>query len=207
MSAISRNRGFTLLEVLVAVALLGILAAALYCSFFTVLRARDRSALGMEERRELGATIDLLRREISCARYSSDDSRLRFVVEDRDSFGRPASNLELTTLALPGAPGDTRRESGILDVQYRMVPVDKLQVLTRCEQDTVLTSTAPPRYPQMERISSFLVECYDGSGWVRSWDTALNRALPRQVRVTLQVEEGGRTLEFSSYATPRAAGS
>ncbi len=61
--------GFTLLEVMIAVVLLGILAAALYGSYFTVLKARERSAQGMEERRELGNTLDLLRREIDAARY------------------------------------------------------------------------------------------------------------------------------------------
>jgi general secretion pathway protein J len=52
----------------------------------------------------------------------------------------------------------------------------------------------------MERISSFLVECYDGSKWVRSWDTALNGALPKMLRITVQVVEDGQQVEFSALA-------
>lgn len=199
-------KGFTLLEVLIAVVLLGILAAALYGSYFTVLKARERSAAGMEERRELGTTLDLLRREIDAALYTSSDKRLKFVVEDRDSFGRPASNLELTTLAPPSPLGAGRKESGVIDVQYRMVEKEKQQlVLTRKEQDILLESTTVPDYPQMERISSFLVECSsDGSKWVKSWDTALNGGLPKYVRITVQVEEQeGQLVAFVVYADPR----
>lgn len=204
MGVTSSNRGFTLLEVLIAVVLLGILSAALYGSYFAVLRARDRSAEGMEARRELGATLDLLRREIASAMYKGDDKRLRFVVEDRDNFGKPASNLELTTLApLSGQP---RRESGIMDVQYRMLEKGKQLILTRREQDLFFDSVTAPAYPQMERISSFLVECYDGSKWVKSWDTALNNALPKMLRITVQFDEGGKPVEFSVYAAPMVNG-
>lgn len=204
----SPNRGFTLLEVLIAVVLLAILSSALYGSYFAVLRARDRASEGMEARRELGGTLDLLRREIASARFDSSDKlkRLRFVVEDRDYFGKPASNLELTTLAVPS--GEVRKESGIINVQYRMQEKDKKQVLTRREQDIFFINDSSPFYPQMETITSFLVECSDdGSKWVRTWDTALNGRLPRQVRITVQIEENGKPVEFSVYSVPKVTGS
>jgi len=193
-----------LLEVLIAVILLAILSTALYGSYFAVLRARDRAAEGMEGRRELGSTLDLLRREIDSAMFNSSDKRLRFVVEDRDNFGKPASNLELTTLA-PVSSG-LRQESGIIDVQYRIMEKEKKIILTRHEQDLFFESVTVPAYPQMESISSFLVECYDGSKWVRSWDTTLNYKLPTMVRVTIQVEENGKPVEFKMYAVPKVTG-
>ena len=42
------------MEILIAVVLMSILAAALYGSYFSVVRSRDRAAEGMEARRELG---------------------------------------------------------------------------------------------------------------------------------------------------------
>lgn len=206
MSAISRNNGFTLLEVLIAVVLLGILAGALYGSYFGVVRARERSAAGMESRRELGATLDLIRREVSSSMYSRTDKRLRLVVEDRDNFGVPSSTLELTTLAPPADM--SRSESGIVVVRYRMAEKDKKLTLTRQERDLVFDGPAAvPAYPQMERISAFLVECHDGSKWVKSWDTSINGTLPKSLRVTVQVEEEGRPVEFSVLATTRISGS
>lgn len=205
LSGISRNNGFTLLEILIAVVLLGILSAALYGSYFGVTRARDRASAGMESRRELGATLDLIRREVSSALFNRSDKRLRFVVEDRDNFGTPSSTLVLTTLAPPA--GQSRSESGIVAVTYRMVEKDKKRTLTRQERDLFSEESAIPAYPQMEQISAFLVECHDGSKWVKSWDTATNGGLPKSVRVTVQVEEEGKPVQFNVLAVPRVSGS
>lgn len=204
MSATSSNKGFTLIEMLIAVVLLGILSAALYGSYFSVLRARERSSEGMEARRELASTLDLIRREFAGAIYNREDRRLRFVVEDRDIFGKPSSSLELTTLT--PSPGQGRKESGISSVRYRLVEKDKRLILTRREQDIFSEATEAKGYPQMERISDFLVECYDGSTWVRSWDTALNGALPKMLRVTIHVLEDGRPVEFYTLASSRLSG-
>lgn len=204
MSDTSRNSGFTLLEVLIAVVLLGILTAALYASYFGVIRARDRASAGMESRRELGATLDLIRREVSSALYNRSDKRLRFVVEDRDNFGAQSSTLELTTLAPPS--GQNRSESGIVAVVYKMAEKNKKRSLTRQERDLISEEVAVPAYPQMEQISAFMVECYDGSKWVKSWDTAINWALPKSVRVTVQIEEEGKPQQFTVLSVPRVNG-
>lgn len=204
MSVTSRNNGFTLLEVLIAVVLLGILSAALYGSYFGVLKARDRAAVGMESRRELGATLDLIRREVASAVYNNTDKRLHLVVEDRDNFGASSSMLELTTLAPPS--GQTRKESGIVVVTYKMVEKDKKRILVRQERDLFSEETTIPAFPQMEQISAFLVECYDGSKWVKSWDSAINFKLPTSVRVTVQVEEEGKPVQFTVLSTPRIFG-
>ncbi|NVN89215.1 MAG: prepilin-type N-terminal cleavage/methylation domain-containing protein [Desulfuromonadales bacterium] len=196
--------GFTLLELLIALVLLSLLTTALYASYFSVVKARERAVAGMEERRELGATLDLLRREINSTVYNRDDKRLRFVVEDRDNFGKPASNLELTTLAVPQT-GQVRPESGIRAVRYEMVEKNKQTILTRREQDLFYDWQTAKPYPQMERISGFLVECYDGSKWVRTW-SSLNPNLPAQVRITVQFEEDGKPVEFSVLSTPRIIG-
>lgn len=200
----SSNKGFTLLEILIAVVLFGILSAALYGSYFTVLRGRETAAGGMEARRELGSTLDMIRREFAGALYSRDDKRLRLVVEDRDIFGKPASTLELTT-AVPEA-GQAFPESGIVTVRYRLVEKGKQLILTRNEQDVFFPAGSTDGYPQMEHISSFLVECFDGSKWVKSWDTALNFSLPKMLRVTVQVEEDGRPVEFTMLAHSRVRG-
>ncbi len=201
MSSTSQNNGFTLLEVLIAVVLLSILATALYGSYFGVLQARERVSAGMESRRELGATLDLIRREVSAAEFNRADKRLRFVVEDRDNFGTPWSALELTTLAPPTSQGI--KESGVIDVTYRMAEKNSQRYLTRSERDLFSEEEAIHAYPQMEKISSFLVECYDGSKWVKSWDTAINSVLPKSVRVTVQVEEEGTLVTFTMISVPR----
>jgi general secretion pathway protein J len=222
LSGISRNSGFTLLEILIALVLLGILTAALYGSYFGVIRARDSASAGMESQRELGATLDLIRREISSAIISHDPTmHLHFVVLDRDNFGAPASNLELTTLLAPDV--QVRGESGIVDVIYQITKKDKKLILTRQEQDfiymnntntstgtntntfTNLSTGTNTGYPQMEQINSFLVECspdVNGSQWFKTWNSDV-QGMPQSVRVTVQVDDKGKPVEFSVISTPR----
>lgn len=198
----SFSRGFTLLEVLIALALLAILSGALYGTFFSLTRGRDAASNSMEGRRELRGTLDMLRRELSAAFYNRGNKRLHFVVEDRDVFGKPASTLAFTTVAPPRS--DDLRSSDVVEVKYRAADRERRLTLTRQAKDVYLTGEALP-YPQMEELEGFLVECFDGGKWVRSWDTTLNPGLPKAVKVTLIIKEGEKSVGFSTVATPRVA--
>jgi general secretion pathway protein J len=196
----SGANGFTLLEVLLALALLGVLAGALYGTYFSLIKGRESANDGMEARRELRSTLDLLRREIAAAVYNRSNKRLHFVVEDRDIFGKPASTLAFTAIAPPQPGGQPVSDQ--LDLKYEIVEQDKQMVLSRRAKD-LYYSAEQARYPQMESLESFLVECKSGNKWVRSWDAVLNLGLPQAVRITITVREGEKTAEYSVLATPR----
>ena len=198
-----RNKnGFTLLEVLIALSLLVILSCALYGTYFSLMRGRDMAVEKMDNRRELSATLDQLRRELSASFYSAQNKRSHFVVEDRDYFGKPASTLDFTMISSPRS--DSIPASDQAQVIYRTVEKEKKLVLARQEKE-LSAVTDPIPYPQMRELEGFLVECYDGGKWVRTWDTSasLNSRLPTAIRVTLSVKEGEKTVNFSTIARPR----
>lgn len=195
------NKGFTLLELLIALGLLAILSAALYGTWFSLVRGQDAATSAMAGRRELRNTMDSLQRELSSAFYSTGNDRLHFVVEDRDFFGKPASTLNFTTLSPPRSGSQPLSDQ--TEIQYLPVEKDGKIVLARQEKD-VYGETEPFTYPQMEQVEGFLVECTtDGEKWVRSWDTTLNRSLPKAVKVSVQVMEGTQITTFSTIAVPR----
>jgi general secretion pathway protein J len=197
------DKGFTLLEILVALSLLVILSGVLYGTYFSLMRGRETAATKMDERRELSETLDRLHRELSAAFYSSNDNRLHFVVEDRDYFGKPASTLDFTAIAPPR--GDSVPASDQVQLVYKTVEKDKKLLLARQEKELYAT-VDPSRYPQMKELEGFLVECStDGSNWVRTWDAAkLNgNRIPRYVKVTLMLKEGEKTVNFSTIAITR----
>ena len=200
LSPFTSRRGFTLLELLVALALLVIIASAVYGSYFTVIRGRNDAVAGMEALRETTATLALLRKEISSALYRNGDKKLSFVVEDRDQFGKPASNLTLSTLGMTRS-GDTP-SSDLRVVSYRMREKEGKLLLARAEKELFL-DLEPQQYPQMEDLEGFLVECQDNGKWVRSWDTALNGKLPEAVRITLSVKNGDKTISYRAFVRPR----
>ena len=198
------QHGFTLLELLLAMTLLVILCATLYGSYFALVKGRDSAAEGMESRLELRTTLDLLRRELSSALYRNNDKRFRFVVEDRDLYGKPTSTLSFTAIAPPDAGGSTVSDQ--IDVRYSIVEKEGKMVLTRQAKELRFSDDAQ-RYPQMEHLEGFLVECLSGDKWVKSWDTAINMRIPKTVRVTVTVTEDGKPMEYSVIASPKIGAS
>lgn len=192
------SRGFTLIEVLLAVALAGVVVATLYGTFFSLTRGQERATRDAEARRELRGTLDLIRREVDAAWFKRSDTRLKFVVEDRDRFGKPASGLELTCLAPPGGAG----ASDQILVRYRPIERENRLLLARELKDLHHLGD-PVAYPQLEVLESFLVECFDGSRWLKTWDASQNGGLPKQVRITVTVKDGEREVPYSIVATPR----
>jgi general secretion pathway protein J len=196
------NRGFTLIELLIALALLVILAGALYGTYFSVVAAREKGGKRIEQRRELSTTLGKLHDELSSCFFNKNNARLHFVVEDRDSFGKPASLLQFTAVAPPRI--DPAPASDVVLVRYSVLEKDDEQQglsLQRESRDPYLdvkVNSVP--YPVVDEIEGFLVECWDGNKWVKSWDTALNGYLPKQVRATLTLKGGE---EFSTIASQR----
>jgi general secretion pathway protein J len=195
------DNGFSLLELLVALALMVILSGALYGTYFSLMRGRDMATAKMDERRELSVTLDRLRRELSAAFYNTANKRLHFVVEDRDYFGKPASILDFTALAPPRS--DQQPVSDQVQLIYQGAEKEKKLQLERQEKD-IYATIAPLPYPQMEELEGFLVECYDNGIWVRTWDTTLNNGrLPTRVKITISLKEGVKTMDYSTIAIPR----
>lgn len=201
----SSSGGFTLLELLLAMALLVLISATLYGTYFTLVRGRETATAGMESRRELRTTLDMLHRELSAAFYKKENRKddkkfFHFVVEDRDFFGKPASTLDFTTISPPRSGNLPLSDQ--MEVRYRPLEKDGKIVLTRQARDVYLTAEPLP-YPQMEELEGFLVECFDGGKWVRTWDSKNNvPPLPKAVRVTVRIREGEKTVEFATTASP-----
>ena len=186
-----------------ALALLVILSGALYGTYFSLMRGREVAVAGMEARRELRSTLDQLHRELTAVFFNTTNTKLHFVVEDRDYFGKPASTLDFTYIAPPLS--SNQPVSDQVQTIYRAEEKDKKLQLQRQAKDLYVTIDPLP-YLQMLDLEGFLVECSkDGNTWVRTWNTdpGVNGSLPKYVRVTLMVKEGDKTVGFSTVAIPR----
>ena len=93
--------GFTLLELLVALAIASVVLLTITGTLFSLNRAHDQVGDRMQQQRALRNSLDLLRRELSSMLYRADDKQLRLQVQDRDFYGKSASILSLATLAPP----------------------------------------------------------------------------------------------------------
>jgi len=207
----NRRNGFTLLELLVAFAIATLIIIAAYGAFFSLNNAQQVAGNDMMQRRSQRALLDLMRRELSSILYRAGDKKLRFLVEDRDIFGKPASGLSFTCIAPPlyGIASDQSM------LRYQVLESRERLVLTRSSRDYFHDENVPvmeeqngvmvdrSSYPVLEELDGFLVECFDGSKWLRNWDTALTPALPKAIRITFTIYDKGRAVSHKITAIPK----
>lgn len=195
-----QSRGFTLAEVVVALLVGAILAAAVTTSLSQFSRARTRSSARQEAESRAHAAADII----------ADD--LRTVCRDFDPyFNRVAiadgvdgpDNLLLWTRSLRPARGGTEIPEGIdREVQFKVLADSgssgRPSLWRRVD--------APPdsyvdaggiAVPVVPGVAGLFVEASDGVSWQEQWDSDAD-GLPHGVRVTvLAFADDGRTSAMS----------
>jgi general secretion pathway protein J len=186
----ARPGGFTLLEVMLALALMSIILAALWGTFFVSERAVTATEEHLVRMHELRTVLDMVRREVEAA-LPAREGEYFFTVQDRDAYGARASRLSFTTHASAVA--------GPANVMYyaeeregRLVLLKRMTSFRRDPQEG-LEAVA------VEEIKSFSVEVRDDNKWLGTWDGAP----PREVRVTITVPLKDRSLTLSETMSLR----
>ena len=115
------EKGFTLLEVLIAVAILSIVLGAIYSTFFLSNRAMEGMDESMTKLQESRRAIDILRRELDALYYKEtrEDTFLKIV--DKDNYGKQASQLEFTAFST--------LTPGLSKISYYVEEKDRKQIL------------------------------------------------------------------------------
>jgi general secretion pathway protein J len=194
-----KGEGFTLIEILIAVAILSIVLAALYSTFFLAHRAIDGMDEAMVKLQESRRALDILKCELDSA-YVSTDKHTFFRISDRDFFGKGASQLEFTTFS-------TLRP-GLSRISYYVEEKDGKMNLLKKVDSPYGTTEEDKGFVIIEDLSGFTVETeYNDDTWVRTWDTEINRGKPLEIRISLSVEIKGRQVTLSDISTPKIGGS
>lgn len=197
------GKGFTLLEVLIAIGIFSLVLVALYSTFFLSHRALnvvDDSLLKLQEARFF---MDTLKREIESAVYSEDKPYTVFKIDDRDYYGRQASQIIVTTLS--------PLIKGLSKITYTVEERDG-RLIIRKSMITAFTQVPEDKgMDLLEDIASFTLEVKLNDRWVKTWDSRLAKSVPEEVRITLAVfirdkeKEGdsGMPFSLSEIARPR----
>ena len=206
----ARKRGFTLIEILLAVAIFSVISAALYSTFFLSQKAVETVDDSLQRLQESRAIIDTITREIESSLYPTDPSRAAsgyyiFKVDDRDFYGKQASGITLTCFS-PVV-------NGLAKIRYEVTEREG-KLLLRKSIASAFSKTPEPAPPElMEDLDSFTVEVRYGDKWVKAWDSAMTKSTPDEVRVSLTMKPGKEqapeekasptTLTISDTAKPR----
>ena len=183
-------RGVTLLEMLVALALMGMLASALYMSLHIGFRANASAERALAPVRSATLALELMRRDLESALPPVGVLAGPFLGEEEvlSRTGEPSDMLAFY------AAVDDSRDGGpaVRLVEFGLEEAEDGSAthFVRRETANLLAPTTPE--PTVQTLSrnalAFEVLYFDGLDWVETWDsTARDNRLPAAVEVRLAI--------------------
>jgi general secretion pathway protein J len=190
---ILRKAGFTLLEVLIAVAILSIVLTALYGTFFMSSRAMEDMDESMTKLQETRKAVDILRRELESAYYKDDDEKTFVKVIDKDLYGKQATQLEFTAFSTV--------RPGLSKISYYMEEKDKKRTFFK-KIESSFGKEETEGTDIIEDLDEFTIEAKYQDKWVKTWDTGITKKMPDEIKISLSVMIKGRKVTLSDMARP-----
>jgi prepilin-type N-terminal cleavage/methylation domain-containing protein len=188
--------GFTLLELLVAFAILTIILAAIYSTFFLAHKALDGIDNTLLRLQECRMTLDTLGRELNSALYSNENKQSGLKVEDRDLYGKEASRIIFTAFS-PLTPGLS------LITYYVDDNNGKLTLMKKIRSSYIADNPEDKGVDLIDDLQSFSVEALLEDKWVRTWDTADTNTMPRELRISITIMLRDKPFTLYETITPR----
>lgn len=187
------RRGFTLLEMIVALAMIGVLGASLVTATVIAFRARQSARWQTETAREASIALDIIQQEISAALAPAESSLLAgaFVGSTSGTADAPADVVEFYAMGRDaGAASDDPFAEGPRWVQIALSSDGQGTVLVRRVNRNLLASVQdePAEEVLLSGVRSLALRYHDGTTWLDEWDSSeYGNSLPLAVEVALEL--------------------
>ena len=187
-----RQSGFTLLEMLVALAIMGILATGLYMSLHIGFKAQKSAERAIAPVRAGTLALEMLRRDLASALPPTGILAGAFIGEDAKA---EASTEDADLLVFYSTIEDAGRgATGIRMIEFALTPTEDYSenILVRRVTENLLAPITPEPVEEVlcRNVKSLNVRHFDGVEWQDSWDSGLaGDTLPLAVEVTLTLPD------------------
>jgi type II secretion system protein J len=188
---VNDSRGFTLIEILIVLSIIGLMALFLYETFISTSRVTEKIDQEREGYREIRITFDLLTRELSSAYQSySASTPLPFSgLHDTGPEGSTDSLSFYTNSHLHLIPNQP--ESELTKVRYALEKnvESPFYRLEHEEYPHFLSNGPAEKEVMLERVKEFSVEYFDGTRWNKEWNKSKTPTslLPTAVKISVTV--------------------
>jgi general secretion pathway protein J len=208
-----QNKGFTLLELLLAIAITAVIITIVNFAFFQSNKNIEAVRTQREAYQTVRIVMDRMIKDLTCAYLPSpvlrptmtalEQSMYRFVGTDDDS-----NSIEKDTISFSTTTdiGFSKVPGGICEVAYYLKLMEnKKDVFTLMRREDPTPHYGPTKAgSEMELAEDVLgmniIYIDDLNQEVKEWDLSKKLALPKQVKVTLTFEAGKDKLTFTGTA-------
>lgn len=178
-----RVRGFTLVEILIAIALSALLLVTVYSTYFSIARSID-GTIGTQELLETGRIlIEVLQRDLR----GTSGTRFPFVATVDEINGKLVTNIVFVTSTPSSTNPFKWNKVGytlIQDRQGQWIFIKKTAKNPNDDLDQLGSAFEVSRL-----VSSFRLHFFDGNEWLEKWDSRSGGKLPKQVRISIELSD------------------
>lgn len=199
MTACTPRRGFSLLELLLAMAMAAMLALSLYTAMNVALRARTSANAAIEPTRTGMIAIDLVQRDFESVPPPTGTLGGPFYGAHQPSGLGDNDQIEFCTIGadpIEGDPADAPPLSdGIRRIELYVRDDGASPVLVRRVTRNLMPASEPLAEEEIlcRNVRSFSLRYYDGIAWQDNWDsTTVEDALPLAVAITIELGDTNR---------------
>lgn len=184
------NQGFTLLEVLIAVAIFSVVSLASFTIFDTVLRGDETSKIRSTRQNELQRAFLLIERDLTqvarrTMRVNGEAAKNTFIQTANDSFLENDQALAIVKRGWTN-PGLLLPRSEMQAVAYR-INDDTLERLHYNFVDSVV-GQEPKVRPLISAVDTVAFQFYDGKKWQDKWSDS---TLPLAIAIEVETKDFG----------------
>ena len=186
--------GFTLLELILAMAMMSMLAVSLYGTLRVAFKARDSATSGIAPMRSANVALDLLGQDLESALPPTGVLAGAFLAQHLGDVQNSQDTIEFYCIGTsdsldPPNVAAFRK----LDIGLEPSPDGKGYLLVRRITNNLLSpqEVTPNEEILCRKVRSFSLRYYDGQSWYEDWDsTQMGDILPVAVQVDLQIQTG-----------------
>lgn len=184
------HKGFTLLEVLIAIAIFSIISLSSFTIFDTVLTGDATAKIRSERQNELQRAFLIIERDITqiarrTVRLNGEEPLKRFIQGGDDNFATEEQAIAFVRHGWTN-PGLLLPRSDMQAVAYRLTE-ETLQRLHFNFVDAVV-GEEPKVRPLIKDITELAFEYYDGKEWRETWASEL---LPLAIAIVIETKDYG----------------
>ena len=193
------TRAFTLVEMLLAVAICAIVLVAINGVFAAAVRLRDKTSEAIEDALPVNRALDIMQRDlkgtVGPGGFLAGDFKCGAQAMGATmGLSGEAGSAGLDFFTSTSAISDKAPWGDLQEVFYELkAPTDQKQAgmdLVRCVDHNLLATTTQTPEIQwlMGNVQTLQFDCYDGTQWQTTWDTSAgNTNLPVAVRIRIQL--------------------